>query len=151
MIRPKASTLMQWNPRPKMACAKRALFCTCPRICPKPTSIQTTNHGHWIRCVYQPSEEQQQLYSTSPRIVGLAVQSIGGTVGASQCIRVQEELIGISSGKPGQTFQLQMQPVLERQPDEEYLEVRPPGQVAESWEEVTDFSNSSPESLHLHD
>lgn len=107
--------------------------------------------GHWIRCIYQPTDQRQQTYSTSPRIVGLALQAIGGTVDASQCIRVQEELLGVSTGKAGQTFQLQMQPVLERQPDQEhleYIEIRTPGEPPEVWQEVTDFASSGASDRH---
>lgn len=112
----------------------------------------TDYRGHWIRCVYQLTRrhrpEFQQRYSTSPRIVGLAIQAIGGTVSASQCIRVHEELLGVSTGKPGQTFQLQMQPVIDRHPEEEYIEVRPPDSPPEPWDEVQDFSQSTAESPH---
>lgn len=112
----------------------------------------TPYRGFWLRCVYQRTRldqpELQRLYSTSPRITGLRIQSIGGTVRSSQCIRVQEELIGISNGKPGQQFQLQMQPVLARQSDEEYIEIRPVGAPSQRWQEVIDFGNSLPDSLH---
>jgi len=112
----------------------------------------TEYRGHWIRCVYQLTRRQrpefQQRYSTSPRIVGLSIQAIGGTVTASQCIRAHEELLGVSTGKPGQTFQLQMQPVLERDPIAEYLEVRPLDGPTERWEEVKDFSESTAANLH---
>jgi predicted phage baseplate assembly protein len=104
--------------------------------------------GHWIRCVYQVQNQEQQTYSTSPRIVGLQVRAIGGAVNASQCIRVKDEFLGVSTGKPGQTFQLQMQPVLERQPDE-VLGILLPGQTElERWEEVKDFSQSEANSPH---
>jgi predicted phage baseplate assembly protein len=116
------------------------------------TDFGTAYRGYWVRCVYQTTREEQpelqRLYSTSPRITGLRIQSIGGTVRASQCIRVQEELIGVSNGKPGQQMQLQMQPVLERQFDQEYLEVRLLGQSVERWQEVKDFGNSLPDSPH---
>lgn len=116
------------------------------------TDFETPYRGYWIRCVYQQTRQEQpefqRLYSTSPRITGMRIQSIGGTVRASQCIRVQEELIGISTGKPGQQFQLQMQPVLERQPDEEYIEIRTLGEPSQRWQEVKNFGDSQPSSPH---
>ncbi len=115
------------------------------------TQFDTDYQGYWIRCVYQRTRiqepESQPGYSTPPRITGFSVRSIGGTIAASQCIRVQEELLGTSTGKPGQSFQLQMQPVLARQSNET-IEVRPPGELAESWQEVRDFSNSGADSCH---
>lgn len=115
------------------------------------TQFNTEYQGCWIRCVYQRTRKEepelQAGYSTPPRILGFSVRSIGGTTAASQCIRVQEEFLGVSTGKPGQTFQLQMQPVLERQSGET-IEVRIPREPAESWEEVPDFSRSSADSRH---
>ena len=115
------------------------------------TQFDTDYQGYWLRCVYQPTrQEQPELqpgYSTPPRIVGVSIRSIGGSITASQCIRAQEELLGISTGKPGQTFQLQMQPVLERHAGET-IEVRIPGDLAESWQEVHDFSRSGADSRH---
>ena len=115
------------------------------------TQFDTDYPGYWIRCVYQPTRteqpEFQSRYSTPPRILGFSVQSVGGTIVASQCIRVQEEFLGVSTGKPGQTFPLQMQPVLERQAGET-IEVRVSGELAETWEEVPDFSGSNAESRH---
>ncbi len=107
----------------------------------------TNYRGHWLRCVYKSSNDLQPRYSSSPRLVGLAVRSIGGAVGASQCIRIQNELLGISNGKAGQAFQLQMKPILERQEDE-HIQVKPPGEPIQDWEEVPDFAESGSEDLH---
>ena len=101
--------------------------------------------GHWLRCVYETKREYQRTYSVSPRIVGLRIQAIGGTISACQCIRVREELLGTSTGKPGQAFPLQMQPVLKRQA-EEYIEVRPLEGTTQAWQEVANFSQLSSDS-----
>jgi len=115
------------------------------------TQFETDYYGYWIRCVYQPTREEQQeqqsRYSTPPRVLGFSVRSLGGAISASQCIRVEEEFLGVSTGKPGQTFQLQMQPVLERRTGEN-IEVRIPGEPAQTWEEVSHFSSSGAESYH---
>jgi predicted phage baseplate assembly protein len=105
--------------------------------------------GYWIRCVYTKTKEMQDGYSISPSIVGLSVRAIGGTVNASQCVRVERELLGISTGKPGQTFELQGKPVLERQGDrQEHIElVLPTGEV-QQWVEVKDFADSGAEDPH---
>jgi predicted phage baseplate assembly protein len=134
-----------------------SLMLHLPQTCPA-TSFDTQDyHGHWIRCVYEPGDDRRQTYSTSPRVLGMTVRSVGGSVGASQCIRVQEELLGISTGKPGQLFPLQMQPVLERRPTEviageviagEVIEVRTPGEPPEIWTEVKDFASSTPSDPH---
>jgi predicted phage baseplate assembly protein len=98
-------------------------------------------HGYWIRCVYYLTFPQHG-YNFSPAITGLAVRAIGGTIEASQCVPISEELLGLSDGKPGQTFQLQGRPVLERQ-WYEHIQVRLPDQPLEDWQEVPDFADST--------
>lgn len=105
--------------------------------------------GYWIRCVYTAPRDLQPSYSGSPAIVGLSVRSIGGTVNASQCVRIERELLGVSNGKPGQTFELQGKPVLERQFQQgEWIELILPTGEVQRWTEVPDFANSRAESLH---
>lgn len=111
------------------------------------TDFGTNYTGHWLRCVYKSSNELQPRYSSSPRIIGLAVQSIGGAVGATQCIRLENELLGTSNGKGGQAFSLQMKPILERQ-EGEHIQVKPPGEPIQDWKEVPDFADSGSEDLH---
>ncbi len=106
-----------------------------------------TYQGRWLRCTYTTPRLTQPAYTAAPRIVGLSVQAIGGTVNASQGRRIEREALGASSGKPGQTFQLRDRPVLPRQEDE-YLVVVPPGGLPQRWTEVSDFADSGPEDLH---
>lgn len=103
--------------------------------------------GHWIRCVYTHPRELQPSYSSSPSIVGLAVRSIGGAVNASECVRIENELLGVSDGKPGQAFELQGKPVLKRK-EGEHIEVRPINGEPEIWIEVADFAESTPNDPH---
>lgn len=111
------------------------------------TDFGTEYRGYWIRCVYTSPQELQPSYSSSPSIVGIAVRSIGGTVNASECVRIENELLGVSDGKPGQLFQLQAKPILNRK-EGEHIEVRPINSPAEIWQEVTDFAESGPDALH---
>ncbi|GAB1542734.1 putative baseplate assembly protein [Scytonema sp. NUACC21] len=115
--------------------------------------FNTSYIGHWIRCVYTHLQEAQPSYSSSPSIVGLAVRAIGGAVNATQCIRVENELLGVSNGKAGQTFELRSQPILERKADE-HIRVRLPGERSENWQdwepwqEVQDFAESGADEEH---
>lgn len=111
------------------------------------TDFGTEYRGHWIRCVYTEPRELQPSYSSSPSIVGIKVRSIGGAVNASECVRIENELLGVSDGKPGQLFQLQAKPILKRKQGE-YIEVRPINSPVEIWQEVTDFADSGPDDLH---
>jgi len=112
-----------------------------------PVSHFLTYQGRWIRCVHTGDQLSQPGYISSPRIVGLGARSIGGTVLASQSSLIRNEILGESDGTPGQTFQLQGFPVLERR-EEEYILVSPPGGLPQSWQEVKDFANSRPQDLH---
>ena len=102
--------------------------------------------GQWIRCVYTLTDSQYP-YLRSPQISSVAVRSLGGTISARECVTIQHELLGVSNGKPGQTFQLQKYPVLEREAGECIL-VTSPGEDPKPWEEVRDFGDSDSHKEH---
>ncbi|MEL6320008.1 MAG: putative baseplate assembly protein [Cyanobacteria bacterium J06626_14] len=112
-----------------------------------PASAFSSYRGRWIRCVCTPPTATQPAYSRSPRIVGLSVRAIGGSIRASQSTLIQDEHLGVSDGTPNQTFQLLNAPVLPRR-DGEYLEVTPSGGLPQRWQEVSDFADSAFDSLH---
>lgn len=112
-----------------------------------PVTQFLTYQGRWLRCLYTPLATHQPGYSNSPRIVGLSVRAIGGTVPVSQSTLIRDELLGVSDGNPGQTFQLQGVPILPRRSDE-YLLVTPIGGLPQRWTEVPDFAASGPTDLH---
>jgi predicted phage baseplate assembly protein len=112
-----------------------------------PVTQFTNFRGRWVRCVCAPLKVNQPGYSRSPRIVGLNVRSLGGTVSVTQSSVVKNEIVGESNGNPGQTFQVLQTPVLPRTSDE-YVLVTPPMGLPQIWQEVTDFADSSPEDLH---
>jgi predicted phage baseplate assembly protein len=112
-----------------------------------PSATFMNYRARWLRCVCTEPGNFQPGYLYSPRIISMSVRSLGGTVSANHCSVVRNEFVGTSSGKPGQAFQLRDRPVLKRQP-EEYLEVIPPGDLPQQWQEVQDFSQSTSESLH---
>ena len=66
---------------------------------------------------------------------------------ASECIRIENELLGVSDGKPGQVFELQGKPVLARK-EGEHIQVKPINGELEHWIEVKDFADSGPDDLH---
>lgn len=112
-----------------------------------PVQSFTTYRGRWLRCVYTVPEANQSGFGSSPRIIGLSVRSIGGTVRASHSSLIENERLGISDGKPGQTFQIQGTPILARK-ENEYILVTPPGGLPQTWQEVSDFADSRPEDFH---
>lgn len=142
-----------------------------------PATYFTDYYGCWLRCVYQPSEDatrqsssiqslrdpaprspnpdtgrnvggREYGYSRAPKFSGLSVRAIGGTVPSSQCQFIQNELLGESSGKPGQTFQLQSGLILERDAETEYILVQRGDELPQVWQEVNDFADSGPGDRH---
>ena len=111
-----------------------------------PVTNFTSYRGRWLRCIFI-DRPNQAGYNRPPRIIGLGVRSVGGTVRASQSVLISDERLGISDGKPGQSFELQQAPVLERR-DNEYIIVTPPGGLPQRWQEVRDFADSGSQDLH---
>lgn len=112
-----------------------------------PVAHFATYQGRWIRCVCTEPLRNQNSYSSSPRLLRVGVRSIGGTMDASQCTVIRDELLGESNGLPGQSFQLQSPPVLPRR-EGELLMVTPPDGLPQIWSEVNDFSNSRADDRH---
>ena len=105
--------------------------------------------GYWIRCVYAVPNNGQEYYFESPTVVSISVRAIGGSTNATQCVRVENEVLGISNGKPGQIFELQSKPILDRKiQQQEYIEILIPGEEPQIWQEVKDFGKSSENSQH---
>ncbi|MBM0744571.1 putative baseplate assembly protein [Phormidium sp. CLA17] len=102
-------------------------------------------HGRWLRCRCTQSETER--FSRSPQLTTLYAQAIGGRVQASECSHVVNELVGESDGTPGQSFFLQSQSILARQ-EGEYLQVSPPNEPPQRWQEVENFANSGPSDRH---
>jgi predicted phage baseplate assembly protein len=112
-----------------------------------PESSFSAYRGRWLRCVLTEPNAKQPGYSNPPRIKTIALRAIGGSASASQCVQVEEELLGISDGKPGQSFEVESFPILDRRAGEHLL-VYPPGQPPEVWQEVKDFAESGPNDRH---
>jgi predicted phage baseplate assembly protein len=102
--------------------------------------------GRWLRCRCSP-QAGLASYQRSPQLLGLKVRSIGGTIPASQCLQIRDELLGESDGAPGQTFQLQSEGILPRREDESLI-VTPSVGLPQIWQEVPDFANSCADDRH---
>jgi predicted phage baseplate assembly protein len=93
-------------------------------------------------------QEGMRPFEKTPMLRRAKVTTWGGTVSATHAQVVSGELLGQSDGTPGQRFRLQMAPILQRQPDET-LVVQVEGRPQQTWQEVTDFSDSDAESAHF--
>jgi len=102
---------------------------------------------HWLRLrVIQP-RPRQPTYSASPRLNTIVATSIGGTVPSTHSTVMANELLGRTTGLPGESFELMHAPILARN-DDEYLEVFEPEGQWTRWTEVPDFRDSGPNDLH---
>jgi predicted phage baseplate assembly protein len=75
-------------------------------------SVMGGQRAGWIRCRVVEAAEGQPVYSASPRIVALEAATVGGTTAAAHSVVVQDEIVGLSEGVPGQRFRLRERPVV---------------------------------------
>ncbi len=108
--------------------------------------------AYWLRCrVVRFKDQPSNYYIVSPELEQMTVEARGGTTRARHAITVHNEVLGRSDGQPGQQFRLLHTPILERDPDREFLIVEPAGgqnDQAERWQEVIDFAESTQDSRH---
>jgi len=118
----------------------------------EPMTVATVR-AHWLRCkMIDASHDGRpgRTYDTSPMIDEIAVAGVGGAVAAHHAEPAPAELLGVSTGEPGQEFVVRRAPVLPRRfgetvrvvPARREAGVEPEGAA---WTEVADFSDATPE------
>jgi predicted phage baseplate assembly protein len=113
-----------------------------------PTLALGSRRAHWLRCRLVRAEPGQPQYSNPPELEALSVVSLGGIVPAHHGEPAPAELLGTSTGRPGQVFQVRRVPVLPRRPDETVRVVLPrhdrTGEPEEQvWSEVADLADAT--------
>ena len=114
------------------------------------TDVIQGREAYWIRCRFEQRRPEQGRYTESPRIIKLTPRTIGATTSATHAVNVVAELLGNSSGEPGQHFNLEHVHILPLERDET-LEIQETGYGDVGyipWKRVVDFSNSSPTDRH---
>jgi len=101
--------------------------------------------AYWLRCRIEQRDPGQGMYTESPRVKDILVETIGATVPASHSVSHEAEPLGQSNGEAGQTFRLENFPVLALQKNEvvEVEEDRDGDTVYVPWVFVDDFSKST--------
>ncbi|MGB3714972.1 MAG: putative baseplate assembly protein [Candidatus Promineifilaceae bacterium] len=107
---------------------------------------------YWVRVRIRDISEAELLegvspYQVSPKIRQLSIVSLGGTIPTTHAEHVSNEFLGRSDGSAGQRFQLQMAPILDRQPGEQLI-VQVEGENPRRWTEVSDFADSGANDRH---
>lgn len=103
--------------------------------------------AHWLRVRLLRPQPGQPTYQASPRITSIALHAIGLTVPAEHARAEPAEMLGRSTGVPGQTFTVSVAPVAERRGEEHVVVTDRRGTHA--WTEVPDFSRSGEHDLHV--
>lgn len=108
---------------------------------------------YWVRVRVRSISDAErqdgmQPYRTTPRLRQATVATWGGTTPATHARHVEDEFLGQSDGSPGQRFELQVTPILERKPGET-LSVQLEGEEPQSWTEVDDFASSGASDRHF--
>ena len=110
------------------------------------SNLAGTSAG-WIRVRVTPITGDQPGYTSSPRISSLTAATIGGITSAAQCIPVLGEILGLTTGIPGQAMQLNRFPLVSGQSDM-VLELSSPDGWQE-WTRVEGFAQSGPDDRHF--
>jgi len=109
-------------------------------------------NNYWVRVRIKEistheRREGMQSYEKTPVLRQARVATWGGTVPATHAQLVINEFLGQSDGTPGQRFQLQFKPILERLPGET-LVVQIDGRSEQTWDEAPDFADSDADAPH---
>lgn len=75
-------------------------------------SLMDRQRAGWIRCRVLEPEEHQPFYTASPEILAASARTVGGTAAALHANDIDNEVVGMSEGVPGQRFTLEWTPVL---------------------------------------
>lgn len=108
------------------------------------------HRAHWLRCrLIRPVDDQPE-YANPPVLESLTAVSLGGSVPAHHAEPAPAELLGTSTGRPAQSFQVRRAPVLPRRHDESVRVVLPrherTGEPDEQdWSEVADLADATEE------
>ncbi|GAA4922263.1 putative phage baseplate assembly protein [Stackebrandtia albiflava] len=109
-------------------------------------SLVDRHRAGWIRCVLAEPAEGQPFYQAPPRLTSASATVIGGSVPATHCRLVTDEVVGLSEGVPGQRFRLAHRPVIAA--DSPVVEVAG-GDGRQAWSEVDGFTDSGPDDRHF--
>jgi predicted phage baseplate assembly protein len=115
-----------------------------------PSHVASLDHqlrSGWLRARVTPPEDGQPFYSNSPLIKKVEAFTVGGTIGAVQAEIVEEEVLGLSEGVPGQRFAVARPPVV---PSGEPLVLEVSSDEGwQEWSPVSELAQSGPEDRHF--
>jgi predicted phage baseplate assembly protein len=104
--------------------------------------------AYWVRIRVMDTHSDQEPYEASPEVRRVAAVSWGGTVAATHATIIRHEILGRSDGSPGQTYQMERTPILQRLPSETVQVWDADAGAWVDWQEVEDFGGSGPQDRH---
>lgn len=110
-------------------------------------SVIGDERAGWIRCRIVEREEGVPTYKRPPLVREASADTVGGVAVALHARTVDEEILGLSEGVPGQTFALQERPVVD-DGDAFVVEVGS-GSGWQAWAEVDSFAGSVESDRHV--
>lgn len=110
-------------------------------------STVARNAAGWLRCRLVEAVPGQPEYTASPTVRELVAFTIGGSVDAVHAEVVEDEVLGLSEGVPGQYFEVARPPVVPG--DEPFSVDVADGSGWTAWQRVDDFAHSGPTDRHF--
>ncbi|WTW99150.1 putative baseplate assembly protein [Streptomycetaceae bacterium NBC_01309] len=101
----------------------------------------------WLRCRLVEAVPGQPVYIAPPTVRELVAFTIGGSVDAVHAEVVEDEILGLSEGVPGQFFEVARPPVVPG--DEPFVVDIGDGSGWAAWQRVDDFAHSGPADRHF--
>ncbi|MGH2632687.1 MAG: putative baseplate assembly protein [Tepidiformaceae bacterium] len=111
------------------------------------TRMLMRDTANWLRVRVLQPRLRQPVYSASPKLNTIRATSVGGSAWARHSTVILGEVVGRSTGVPGQAFTLNNTPLLPRTVDE-YVETQSADGTWTAWNEVPTFRDSDRGDLH---
>ncbi|WP_448808461.1 putative baseplate assembly protein [Agromyces bauzanensis] len=110
-------------------------------------SVIGDERAGWLRCRLVEREPGVPTYSAAPLVRSAAASTLGGVVHALHAHTVDDEVLGLSEGVPGQSFPLEERPVVDD--GEPFVVEVGTGGGWEEWVEVDSFAGSAPDAKQV--
>ncbi|GAA1055455.1 putative baseplate assembly protein [Agromyces luteolus] len=110
-------------------------------------SVIGDENAGWIRCRIVEREEGVPTYKQPPLVREASADTVGGVAVAMHARTVDEEILGLSEGVPGQSFALQERPVVDD--GEAFVVEVGSGSGWQEWTEVDSFAGSGEDDRHV--
>ncbi|MFE5409426.1 putative baseplate assembly protein [Microbacterium sp. NPDC056569] len=101
-------------------------------------SVIADERAAWLRCRIVEREEDVPKYKSAPLVRAASAATVGGVAAAMNARPVDDEILGLSEGVPGQTFVLQQRPVVDD--GEPFVVEVGTGSGWDEWTEIDSFA-----------